>query len=386
MLIDNIVVGTFTPASGSPTSPAYSTSYMTPAFSVMAGSHTITFQGLDDATGDNTAFIDTVSVAQVTLDTVGDAGFEQPNVGPVGAGGSYKYNPTGTPWTFVDNSGIAANGSGFTSSNPVAPEGVQVAFLQEKGSFSQTVNGWTAGTYQISFQAAQRAGQSQDFQVLIDNVVVGTFMPAGSSYQAYTTAAFPVAAGSHTITFTGLDDAKGDNTAFIDAITVSLAAAPVLGDAGFEQPNAGQAGGFFSFTSPPPGSTPWTFTSVTGVPANNSGVSANNSGYTQGLPSAPEGGQVGFLQEHGSFTQVVDGWAAGSYQISFQAAQRVTDSQDFEVLIDNTVVGTFTPTGSSYQTYTTAPFPVAAGSHTVTFQGLDDANGTSSITRHSSTP
>ena len=96
---------------------------------------------------------------QATLDTVGDAGFEQPNVGPAGTCGSFKYNPAGTPWTFVGNSGIAANGSGFTSSNPDAPEGGQVAFLQETGSFSQTVNGWAAGTYQISFQAAQRAGQ-----------------------------------------------------------------------------------------------------------------------------------------------------------------------------------------------------------------------------------
>ena len=50
---------------------------------------------------------------------------------------------------------------------------------------------------------------------------------AGTSYQAYTTGSFTVGAGSHTITFVGLDTAGGDNTAFIDAVGIhatSLAA------------------------------------------------------------------------------------------------------------------------------------------------------------------
>ena len=362
VLVDNTVVGIF-----QPTGNGYQNCQTAP-FSVKAGSHTITFQGLDHATGDNTAFIDTVSVTQVTLDTVGDAGFEQPNVGPAGTFGSFAYNPTGTPWTFVSNSGIAANGSGFTSGNPAAPEGGQVAFLQEQGSFSQTVNGWAASTYQISFQAAQRAGNNQDFRVLIDNTLVGTFTPTGSSYLTYTTAAFPVSAGSHTITFKGLNTDGRDNTALIDAISVRLAATPVVGDAEFDQVSAGPGGNYSSFLPDPTGSA-WTF-------ASSAGVAANGSGYTDGT-TTPGGGQVAFLQEHGSFSQTVDGWAAGTYQISFQAAQRVSNQQDFQVLIDNVVVGTFTPGSGSpaYQTYTTAPFSVEAGSHTITFQGLDAATG-----------
>jgi hypothetical protein len=48
--------------------------------------------------------------------------------------------------------------------------------------------------------------------------VVGTFTPAGTSYQAYVTATFTVAAGAHTIAFQGLDSAGGDNTAFVDYV------------------------------------------------------------------------------------------------------------------------------------------------------------------------
>src|SRR5262249_4366420 len=132
------------------------------------------------------------------LSTLVDAGFEQPSVGPAGAYGSFAYEPAGTPWSFADNAGIAADGSGFSSGNPAAPEGGQVGFLQRTGSFSQAVAGWAAGTYTISFDAAQRANSQasrQDFEVLVDGVVVGAFTPAGPSYQAYATATFTVAAG-----------------------------------------------------------------------------------------------------------------------------------------------------------------------------------------------
>ena len=138
--------------------------------------------------------------------------------------GQFRYDPTGSPWTFSGGAGISANGSGFTAGNPPAPEGSQIAFLQTDGSFSQSVAGWAAGTHTLSFVAAQRANYQasrQDFEVLVDGVVEGIFTPSGTSYQSYTTAAFTVSAGSHTITFQGLDSAGGDNTAFIDQVAIS---------------------------------------------------------------------------------------------------------------------------------------------------------------------
>ena len=140
----------------------------------------------------------------------------------VGAG-RYAYTPAGSPWTFTSGAGISANNSGFTVGNPPAPQGTQVAFLQETGSFSQTL-GLAAGTYVITFSAAQRGNHQasrQNFNVLVDGVVVSTFTPSSTSYQGFSTAVFHVTSGSHTIAFQGLDSAGGDNTAFIDDVAIS---------------------------------------------------------------------------------------------------------------------------------------------------------------------
>ena len=155
------------------------------------------------------------------LSSVADSGFETVQVGS----GHYMYNPTGSPWTFAGNSGIAANNSAFTSGNPPAPQGTQVAFLQTTGSFTQTVTGWAAGSYVLTFDAAQRGNYQashQDFEVLVDGTVISTFTPSGTSYLSYSTVAFTVTAGSHTITFQGLDSAGGDNTAFVDAVSIAI--------------------------------------------------------------------------------------------------------------------------------------------------------------------
>ena len=157
---------------------------------------------------------------------------------------SYAYNPTGTPWTFVGQAGVSGNNTGFTSGNPAAPQGIDVAFLQNKGSLSQAVVTQAAGTYTLSFSAAQRGNggtSTQSIQVLVDGAWVGTFTPSGTSYQAFTTTPFAVTAGSHTITFQGLN-LSGDNTAFLDGVSVNQAAQGVaasLGDSNFEAVSVG---------------------------------------------------------------------------------------------------------------------------------------------------
>jgi hypothetical protein len=210
------VIGTFTPGSTN-----YD-SYTTNSFTVTAGAHLIKFVGLDPDGLDNTAFID-----QATINTVvpilTNAGFENPNVGA----GNYQYNPSGSGlgWTFDTSSGVTGNNSAFTSGNPNAPEGNQVAFLQGYGTISQTATFAAAGTYKINFMAAQRVNgnfSSQTIQVLVDGVVVGYFTPSTTNNGTYTsfTASFTVTAGTHTITFAGSDPDGQDNTAFIDQVQV----------------------------------------------------------------------------------------------------------------------------------------------------------------------
>ena len=293
---------------------------------------------------------------------VGDAGFEQ-----VPVVGGYAYAPSGSAWAFSNASGVTGNGSGFTSGNPPAPQGTQVAFLQGTGSITQSVSGWAAGSYAISFDAALRGnyGGVQNFEVLVDGNLVGSFEPTTTSYQSYTTGPFTVAAGSHTIEFLGVNTAGGDDTDFLDAVAVAAApAVTAVGDTGFEQvPVVG------GYAYAPSGSA-WAF-------SNASGVTGNGSGFTSGNPPAPQGTQVAFLQGTGSITQSVSGWAAGSYAISFDAALRGNYGgvQNFEVLVDGNLVGSFEPTTTSYQSYTTGPFTVAAGSHTIEFLGVNTAGG-----------
>ena len=258
MLIDGSVVGTFAPSSTS-----YQ-SYSTVAFPLIAGTTPkITFQGLASAGGDNTAFIDQVAVATPSSPSIGDPGFEQPVVGA----GQFQYDPTGSPWAFSGLSGISGNNSGFTSGNPNAPQGAQVALLQGTGSFTQSVTGWAAGSYVLTFDAAQRGNfgvSQQNLEVLIDGSVVGTFTPSSTSYQSYSTVAFPVTAGTHTIEFQGLS-ASGANTAFIDAVSISSTS-----------PSPAPAVTGLNPTSGPRGGTPVTITgtSFTGATAVDFGTAA----------------------------------------------------------------------------------------------------------------
>ena len=193
VLVDSNVVGTFTP------SGIDYAGYATDVFTVTAGVHTITFQALDSAGGDNTAFIDGIQLTQETGAGLSDGGFESPSLG-TDTPGNFQYGPVGTPWSYTGLAAVAGNGSAFTSGNPNAPEGTQVGVLQTTGSITQVVDEMAAGTYELTFDAAQRANfqaSVQNFQVLVDSNVVGTFTPSGITYAGYATDAFTVTAGAH---------------------------------------------------------------------------------------------------------------------------------------------------------------------------------------------
>ena len=212
ILIDGVNLGTFQPSG-----TAYQT--FAAAFTTGAGTHTVTIQGLNTAGGDNTALLDAITIT--TAPVVRDASFESP---ALGTGGS-QYEPTGTPWTFTGNSGIAAAGNAFTTGNPTIPDGTQVAYLNGTAAITESIPTWAAGTYTISFVAAQcggYGGKQEDFRVLVDGTVVGTFQPSGTAYGRFT-ASFTTGAGSHTITFQGVNTAGGDNTALVDAVSLSRA-------------------------------------------------------------------------------------------------------------------------------------------------------------------
>jgi hypothetical protein len=358
VLLDGNVVSTFNNLSGT----GYST-LTTAGFTVTAGSHVITIQGTN-ANGDNTAFVDQIAITQVTTGLT-DPGFEQL---PLGAGG-YQYNPAGSAWTFSGNAGVAGNSSAFTSGNPAAPQGSQVAFLQNTGGVTQSMT-FAAGTYTIGFNAAQRGngGGAQTFQVLVDGAVVGTFNNlTGTGYNTLTTGSFAVTAGNHTVTFQGTNLNGGDNTAFIDNVMINPQAT-TLGDTGFEA--ATVAPGAFVYG---PTGTPWAFTGK-------AGVASNGSAFTAGNPTAPQGSQVLFLQGAGGVSQIAT-FPAGAFTLSLTAAARANGggNQTIQVLVDGGVVGTFNPKGTAYTTLTTNSITLTAGNHIISIRGTNTTGDNSAF-------
>jgi alpha-L-rhamnosidase len=157
-----------------------------------------------------------------------NGGFETPSLG------TFQYNPPGAFWTFMaqagnNGSGITPNGTLFNSSNPNAPEGLQVAFLQSTGTLLQAISGFVPGArYAVTFSAAQRAGQfqqsAQTWDLKLDNTVLASYAPPANatSYTDYSTN-FTATAATHTLAFVGTDLPGGDNTVFLDNVRLVLA-------------------------------------------------------------------------------------------------------------------------------------------------------------------
>ncbi len=194
----------------------------TATFMATASAHTLAFVGTNTRGGDNTVFLDEVRLVRAAPVAVPNAGFEAP------ATAAFAYNPAGAAWSFSaqsgnNGSGLARNASLFTSANPVAPEGVQVAFLQGVSSAAQSISGLVPGMrYHLLFSSAQRAtyvNGGQTWNVTLDGATIASFKP-GASAVAYTgyAASFTATAATHTLAFVGTNANGGDNTAFLDDI------------------------------------------------------------------------------------------------------------------------------------------------------------------------
>jgi predicted phage tail protein len=185
------------------------------------------------------------AVVPVVLPTFANAGFEAPTTT------TYIYNPTGGSWAFNAFSGIQRNGSAWNAAT--APEGVQTAFIQGSsaglGTITQSLT-LPAGTYAVTFRAAQRAGYSvQPLQFRVNGAPIGaTISPAGTAFATYTTAAFTVPAGTASISFAATNGTS-DRSTFVDAVTIATAVptAPVA-PTGFTAALLGTTGARLAWT------------------------------------------------------------------------------------------------------------------------------------------
>jgi hypothetical protein len=321
------------------------------AFGVVAGGVSV----------DGDAHAATLTAAPAITTSLPQGGFEAPNL----AAGSWGYaatiNTLGGPWTFTTNAGIATNSSVWYS--VPAPEGDQVAFVQNGGTFSQAFTA-SGGRYRVRFQSAQRRQlgnptlpQNQTLSVRVDGVEIASVTPSGLAFAAYTTPSLDLSLGTHTLTFAGMNTAT-DNTALVDA--VELVAIPYLAEGGFEVPNRPIPSYQYNQTG-----SAWTFDG-------GAGVATNGSGWTNS--PAPEGDQFAFLQG-GSNTIVRQAFktSAGRYRLSLKAAQRIVNNiinnQTIAVTIDGYEVGRITPASTDFSTFQFDALSLGAGMHTLEFVG-----------------
>jgi hypothetical protein len=295
-----------------------------------------------------------------------DPGFEMPVLG----NGNFAYAPGNAAWSFGGSAGLSGNGSAFTAGNPAAPQGGQVAFLQNRGTLAQSFL-LPGGTYDVSLYAAQRGNYQssyQTIQVYLDGNLVAVLTPPGTAYTRLTSNSFTVAGGYHYLALAGVNPNGGDNTALVDGVSID----PLTGlaDLGFEAPAL--AAGTFAYA--PIGSA-WTF-------SGSAGLAANGSAFTAGNAPAPQGGQVAFLQATGAVSQTLT-MTAGTYTVGFLAAQRANyqaSRQTWNVLLDGNLIGTFNNfTARTYSQLVSNPFTITTGTHTLTFQATNMLGGDNTI-------
>ena len=253
---------------------------------------------------------------------------------------------TGSGWAFTETTAgygsfIVPNGSVY--GNPISPGGMQAVML--RGAMSQTISGFTAGVpYTLSFYAAQRAGfANQTVQIKMDNTVIGTITPDSIDYKLYRLSDFIPGAGPHVLTFTSQN--SGDRSIFVDRIAFT-AGDPIGINLDFE------------------GSDGWSFSETT--PGLDYGAYAPNGSYW-GNNNAVSGNRAIALR--GSMWQSLSGFSAGaSYTLSFYGALRMsTGAQTVQILMDNEVIGTITPSSSAYTLYKFPGIQPGAGIHTLKF-------------------
>jgi hypothetical protein len=170
-----------------------------------------------------------------TLDTVRDGGFEFHYVGNVTDrflhGNQISPNDswqTRDDWTYFDSesnpknwfAGLAvAPDSKFAGKQQVAPQGLQVGFIQGDSYIAQPLI-LAQGTYSVSLLAAQSAlntpGQSQTVFVIVDGKLVGKINPTGTTFTAFNDLRFTVGPGTHRIRLQGVE--KNDSTLLVDSV------------------------------------------------------------------------------------------------------------------------------------------------------------------------
>jgi hypothetical protein len=173
---------------------------------------------------------------------IADGGFETQAPLEIGANPSgYCYGGGGFgsfDCTGVDSPWEAFSGGGYQIETNTAwpgtntPDGSYYGFIQNGGSLNQAFVATSTGSFVIDFLVAGRNNQSftgnLSYEVLLNgSIIFSDATVTGQPFTARTTNPFDLIMGdSYSLSFHGLQF-TGDNTAYIDAVTLSAAVAPI---------------------------------------------------------------------------------------------------------------------------------------------------------------
>ena len=222
--------------------------------SLSIGAHNITaaYAGDSGNFGSNSPILSHV-VEAAAGSSLANASFEIPALGS-----GYQYSPvaSGIGWSFSGGTGIEGNGSAWNAFP--APDGRQAAFIQGTSTIAQTVN-LNAGSYAISFQAAQRSccvvPYAQPIRVSVDGAQIGSLIaPPGTAFTAFSIPFSIPSGGSHTISFAGTD--SNDRTTFIDKVELVVSSLATTSTVLTSSLNPSVVGVTVTFTATVTGSNP----------------------------------------------------------------------------------------------------------------------------------
>jgi Flp pilus assembly protein TadG len=222
------VAQTFTTLTGSAQSAANAVQVTVHRTAARGNATRLTFAPL---LGQSTCDVNSTATAcKATTVALTNADFESPQLGV----GNATYDCSMPGWTLT---GSAALECTLSIWNAPACNGVQAIALQGKpstalGTLSQTFTA-VAGTYQVSFYAAQRTGYNnptqgvQPIAISIDGAVITTMTPTTGSFAVYTTPTFALTTGVHVLGFAATENAV-DLTTFVDTVSINVSNNPVL--------------------------------------------------------------------------------------------------------------------------------------------------------------
>jgi len=169
-------------------------------------------------------------------------------------------------------------------------------------------------------------------------------------------------AGTHSIvaSYSGDGSNAPSNSSALSQVVNTVVPPPALVNGSFETPVLGS-----SFQYNPSGAgVGWTFSPSSGIQGN---------GSAWGAAAAPSGTQTAFIQDTSTISQALT-LNAGNYTLAFKAAQRpcclTPNTQPIKVTIDGVQIGSLvTPASTNFSSFSISFSVASSGTHTIGFAG-----------------